>query len=180
MHYDDHTDVSRCAAKCSLKVRKIGSTKRLPCSLLVEYDIMSNISMLNPLGVTLHLMQNIFKKWFSRINQAIMDNKNHFFFPYAVCVCVSVCVCACVAACVLWRVHRAVVQPGEELPAVPHCDHREGVQVEGRRDLPSPANLLTPPPGRRRSLFNPSHIVIDMCVCVFWMCVWCVSYYGWQ
>ena len=99
MHYDDHTDVSRCAAKCSLKVRKIGSTKRLPCSLLVEYDIMSNISMLNPLGVTLHLMQNIFKKWFSRINQAIMDNKNHFFFPYAVCVRVCVCVCVCCSMC---------------------------------------------------------------------------------
>lgn len=38
--------------------------------------------------------------------------------------------------------HRAVVQPGEELSSLPHCDHREGLQMEGRSNISTPADLL--------------------------------------
>lgn len=38
--------------------------------------------------------------------------------------------------------HRTVVQPGEELSSLPHCDHREGLQMEGRSNISTPADLL--------------------------------------
>lgn len=38
--------------------------------------------------------------------------------------------------------HRPVVQPGEELPSLPHRDHRESLQVEGRSHVAAPADLL--------------------------------------
>lgn len=46
------------------------------------------------------------------------------------------------AAHILWRMHRSVVQPGEELPSLPYCDHREGLQMEGRSHIATPADLL--------------------------------------
>lgn len=47
-----------------------------------------------------------------------------------------------VSAHFLRRVHLAVVQPGEDVPAVPHGDHGQGPRVEGRGDFPLPADLL--------------------------------------
>lgn len=38
--------------------------------------------------------------------------------------------------------HRSVVQPGEELPSLPHRDHREGLQMERRSHISTPADLL--------------------------------------
>lgn len=46
------------------------------------------------------------------------------------------------AAHILWRMHRSVVQPGEELPSLPHRDHREGLQMEGRSHISTSADLL--------------------------------------
>ena len=60
------------------------------------------------------------------------------------------------AAHILWWVHRAVVQPGEELSSLPHCDHREGLQMEGRSNISAPADLL----------IDKVQVVASVCVCV--------------
>lgn len=48
----------------------------------------------------------------------------------------------CFAAHILWRMHRSVVQPREELPSLPHCDHWEGLQMAGWSYVLTPADLL--------------------------------------
>lgn len=64
----------------------------------------------------------------------------------------------CFAAHILWWVHRSVVQPGEELPSVPHCDHTESLQMERWSHILTPTDLLI-------------HCVIDISLYLMWFLV---------
>lgn len=64
----------------------------------------------------------------------------------------------CCAAHILWWVHRSVVQPGEELPSVPHCDHTESIQMERWSHILTPTDLLI-------------HCVIDISLYLMWFLV---------
>lgn len=64
----------------------------------------------------------------------------------------------CCAAHILWWVHRSVVQPGEELPSVPHCDHTESLQMERWSHILTLTDLLI-------------HCIIDISLYLMWFLV---------
>lgn len=64
----------------------------------------------------------------------------------------------CCAAHILWWVHRSVVQPGEELPSVPHCDHTESLQMERWSHILTPPDLLI-------------HCIINISLYLMWFLV---------
>lgn len=64
----------------------------------------------------------------------------------------------CCAAHILWWVHCSVVQPGEELPSVPHCDHTESLQMERWSHILTPTDLLI-------------HCIIDISLYLMWFLV---------